>query len=133
MPFVTDTHPLIYFHSGATRKLSRKAMRLFRKAEAGEEMIFVPVIVFMEIDALCQKGHISIGRGSFASWVKGLLDLPGFVAQDITIEIILESTGQALVRDPVDKLILATARHLGLPLITRDARIVESGLVEIAW
>lgn len=31
--------------------------------------------------------------------------------------------------DPADRILVATARVLGLPLVTSDARILESGLV----
>jgi hypothetical protein len=41
--------------------------------------------------------------------------------------------GLTVLPDPSDRLIVATARTLGLPLVSADARIVESGLVEIVW
>jgi PIN domain nuclease of toxin-antitoxin system len=36
-------------------------------------------------------------------------------------------------RDPFDALIVAAARDLRLPLLTRDAAIRESGTVTILW
>lgn len=33
--------------------------------------------------------------------------------------------------DPADRIIVATARVLGVPLVTSDTRIVESGLVRV--
>ncbi len=36
--------------------------------------------------------------------------------------------------DPADRLLVATARHLGIPLVTRDARIIaygEQGFVQV--
>lgn len=35
--------------------------------------------------------------------------------------------------DPFDRVIVATARYHRLPLITRDAEITVSGLVEVIW
>ncbi len=35
--------------------------------------------------------------------------------------------------DPADRLIAATARAEGLSLVTRDARICASGVVETIW
>jgi len=35
--------------------------------------------------------------------------------------------------DPFDRIIVATAKTLGIPLITRDANIADSGLVKVVW
>jgi len=35
--------------------------------------------------------------------------------------------------DPADRFIVATATHLGLPLVTRDAKIASSGAVDTIW
>jgi PIN domain nuclease of toxin-antitoxin system len=131
MPFVTDTHPLVYFHSGKDAKLSRRALRIFRDAEHGRDIIFIPVVVFLEIDALLRRGRIALKEGSLIRWADKLLDYPGFVVQDITLEIALESTAQGLLGDPMDSLIVAAAKVAELPLITSDQRIIESGLVEV--
>jgi PIN domain nuclease of toxin-antitoxin system len=37
------------------------------------------------------------------------------------------------IRDPADRLIVATALHLGIPLVTTDARIRAAGVVETIW
>ncbi len=37
------------------------------------------------------------------------------------------------LRDPYDRLILATAMALAVPLITRDNKIRQSGLVTTIW
>lgn len=35
--------------------------------------------------------------------------------------------------DPADRILVATAIHHGIPLITGDHRIRDSGLVEVVW
>lgn len=35
--------------------------------------------------------------------------------------------------DPFDRIILATARYHNVPLITRDAHLISSGLVATRW
>jgi PIN domain nuclease of toxin-antitoxin system len=37
------------------------------------------------------------------------------------------------LRDPVDLIIMATAVHHGVPLITKDNRIRAAGVVETIW
>ena len=36
-------------------------------------------------------------------------------------------------RDPMDRLIAATARALRIPLVTRDERLIDSLLVDTIW
>lgn len=43
------------------------------------------------------------------------------------------SFGDALHRDPADRLIVATAMELGAPLVTKDAHIQAFGGVETIW
>ncbi len=47
--------------------------------------------------------------------------------------LLLEAATFPIIRDPYDRLIIAQARVAGLPLITGDGRIQESGLVRTVW
>lgn len=38
-----------------------------------------------------------------------------------------------LVGDSADRIIVATALHLGVPLVTKDRKIIDSGLVPTIW
>jgi len=35
--------------------------------------------------------------------------------------------------DPFDRIIVASAQHHALPLLTRDQNISDSGLVKVVW
>ena len=52
---------------------------------------------------------------------------------DLTREQVFEADELRFSRDPFDALIVAAARALELPLITRDAEIVESKAVKAIW
>jgi PIN domain nuclease of toxin-antitoxin system len=47
--------------------------------------------------------------------------------------LLLEASTFTTIRDPYDRLIIAQARVAGLPLITGDGKIHDSGLVRIVW
>ncbi len=51
-----------------------------------------------------------------------------FVDLSLPITIALQQIDRGIVPDMPDRVIAATALHLGLPLITRDAAIKASGL-----
>jgi PIN domain nuclease of toxin-antitoxin system len=37
------------------------------------------------------------------------------------------------IRDPVDRLIVATALHQGVPLVTKDHKIITADVVRTIW
>lgn len=59
----------------------------------------------------------------------------GVVVREITppIAIMVMDLARALPGDPIDRVIVATARAEGLKLVTRDRRIHASGLVDAVW
>jgi len=56
--YVTDTHPLIWYSSGAYRKLSPKARRLFDRAGHAEVLIRVPAMAVWEAGLLEKKSRL---------------------------------------------------------------------------
>ncbi|HET7237449.1 MAG TPA: type II toxin-antitoxin system VapC family toxin [Terrimicrobiaceae bacterium] len=49
----------------------------------------------------------------------------------VSVAIELAALPDTFHRDPADRTIVATARANGLPVLTRERRIIDSGLVEI--
>jgi PIN domain nuclease of toxin-antitoxin system len=49
------------------------------------------------------------------------------------VQLLLEAAALVGIKDPYDRMIVAQARAAGLPLITGDERIRESGLVRTVW
>ncbi len=49
------------------------------------------------------------------------------------MQLLLEAASFTMLADPYDRLIVAQARVAGLPLITGDSKIHESGLVRTVW
>jgi PIN domain nuclease of toxin-antitoxin system len=63
------------------------------------------------------------------AWFATLLAQPGFAQTPLTINIALAASrlpGE-FHQDPADRLLVATARELDVPLVTRDRRILEYG------
>jgi PIN domain nuclease of toxin-antitoxin system len=132
MTYVTDTHALIHRVTGRKQRLGRRARDIFDRVDRGSDAIVVPFTVLEEVLLLSEVGKIHI-RLPFREFVISLdkADNVDLGVNDTTV--LLEAATFTTIRDPYDRMIIAQARVAGLPLITGDARIQESGLVRTVW
>ena len=131
--WVTDTHALIWHLQGA-EQLPSRVQNIFVKTDAGEEQILIPAIVVVEIIYLAEKGRIP--RDAVKN-VVGLLDTHSdnymIAPLDLGVATSLQRIDRDSVPDMPDRIIAATALHLGLPLLTRDMQISGLGFVSVVW
>ena len=61
-----------------------------------------------------------------ATWFQRFMAGPGIKAAAFTAEIAIAASHlpEPLHGDPADRLLIATARHLAMPIVTRDAKII---------
>jgi PIN domain nuclease of toxin-antitoxin system len=128
---VTDTHPLL-FHAAGGGPLGTKAAALFDRCEAREATLYVPAAVMWEVTLLARVARVNLRR-SVRQFFDDLFSNPAFQPLDLTPEQIFLADELRFTRDPFDGLIVAAARSLALPLITRDGLIRESGAVRTVW
>ncbi len=128
---VTDTHPLV-FHAAGGGRLSPKAKAPFAAAEAGEAIVYVPAAVVWEVSMLARIVRINLHR-SVRAFFDDLFSNPAYQPHDLTAAQIFDADELRFTRDPFDGLIVAAARDLALPLVTRDGLIRESGSVKTIW
>ena len=132
MPYVTDTHALVFFATGDLRRMSPKTRRIFERAEAQRDRVHVPVICFFEVALLLEHARLQ-SRLSFEDWHSLIAAHPGLPVEGLTWDDIREARGLAGLADPFDRLIVGTALRLDVPLVTNDERIRDSGLVRTVW
>lgn len=121
---ILDTHAAIWLADG--RPMSGEARSAIEVAAREADSIVVSAITAWEISLLVQRGRIRISM-SVRDWLTALLNLPGVSVGVLTPDILIESNelpGEP-PRDPADRILIATARSLGLPLVTRDKRILD--------
>ncbi len=121
MKVLLDTHVLIWLMEGQSR-LGKRALAVIEKAK-GDEEAFVSAITFLEVGMLEQRGRIDIA-GSALAWRRSVLNAG---IQEIAVDgwIAVEAAGLGVLRDPGDRLIMATALHEDLTLITADQAILD--------
>jgi PIN domain nuclease of toxin-antitoxin system len=129
---VTDSHALIWYAMGPGRRLGRAARALFARAERGEATIYVPTLVLVEVAEAIRRGSLRFD-GGFSHWARALLASGGFVAADLTADVVLEADGLYAIRERGDRLIAATAVHLECPLITRDPALARVPSLATVW
>jgi len=130
MPYVTDTHSLIWFMTDDP-KLSIKAKSAFEKADKGQDDIFIPCITFFELLYLTEKRKLAL---DFESFIAIISSSKNYKVEPLCLPIIEKSRllPREDIPDPWDRLIAATSMHLGLPLITHDKSLQRMGL-KIVW
>jgi PIN domain nuclease of toxin-antitoxin system len=127
----TDTHGLIYY-SNRNPRLGAHAARWFAAAELQQTLIYVPAAVLWEMSLLSRTGRIVLRRPQREIF-SDLFSNPAFQFHDLTREQIEAASELRFNRDPFDALIVAAAKSLHVPLITRDAEIRGSGDVRVIW
>jgi PIN domain nuclease of toxin-antitoxin system len=129
---VTDTHALMWWSRGDVKKLGRTARSLFEKTEAGRAAVYVPVFSLIEVAEAMRRGFFEPTL-SFEAWTRQLLASGAFIAVDLGPDILYEAEALYAIPERGDRLIAATAVHLGYPLITKDSAIKGIRGIETIW
>ena len=128
---VTDTHALL-FHAAAARALGRRAAAHFEACERQQGLVYVPMAVVWEVSLLARASRINLRR-PVREFFGDLFSNPAYHPYELGPEQVYLADELRFTRDPFDALIVASARLLDLPLLTRDADIRASGTVRVIW
>jgi len=124
-PFLlVDTHTLIWMMEEAPRLGAQTAEALNR---AGwENRIVISAITPWEIGLLVGKGRLQLGA-DVMQWIRVALSKPGVHLAPLEPEIAVASSRLPFEMhgDPADRILVATARHLGATLVTADDALLE--------
>jgi len=121
---VLDTHVLVWAVNDE-RRLGAEARAAI--AAAGEtDEIGISAITPWEIALLAESGRLRLAQEAGA-WIRAALALPGIRLLPIDPAIATDSARLpgALRADPADRLLVATARQCGAPLLTADFAILS--------
>lgn len=129
---VTDAHALIWYARSAWKKLGPEARRVYARADDGNAAVYVPAVALVEIAEAGRRGMLRFPHG-FALWTTQLFSSGKFFPVDLDVEIILRAEELYDIPERGDRLIAATAAHLGLPLLTRDPEIGRAAGVRVLW
>jgi len=131
MPAVLDTHAAIWYLLDA-KNLSQTVFSLIDGAAARGMPTFISAVSLVEVVYLVERGRIA--ADAFERFTQEIdQQNPAFtvVPVDSLIASTLRRIPRELVPDMPDRIIAATALHLGLPLVTRDRRLQAAGIQTI--
>jgi len=130
---VLDTHVWIWW-LGDKVKLSPPAQQRIEVEMQQNSTLVLSSISAWEIAMLVKKGRLELTL-NVRDWIRKTEGLPfvRFVPVDNTVLLrSVELPGQ-FHNDPADRMIVATALTMGLPIVTQDSKIRSYEHVETCW
>lgn len=128
MDYLADTVTIIRHFSG-TGRIGRKARTILEGVEKGDHHLFLSTVSLVEILYLSEKKRILINLGESLDIID---DSANYSIVDLTTEIV-KFAEKIDFPEIFDRLIISTARYLGVHILTSDRAIRSSGFVEAVW
>ncbi|MEQ8190104.1 MAG: PIN domain-containing protein [Candidatus Eremiobacterota bacterium] len=128
MEYLADTVAVLRFLAD-TGKIGSKARKIFEETEKGEHIIWISIISIVEIMYLAEKNRIPVNLEDFIEKIKVNRN---YKLIDLDLDIV-RTANRLSGLELHDRLIVATAKYMDIPLITSDSIITNSGFIEILW
>ena len=127
-----DTHVAIWWLAEPSN-LSSAAKRAIR-AHSTPGGIAVSTISVLEIATAVRRGRLQFS-GPFEQWLSDMCCIPELRLEPVSVEIaaLAGSLSDPMHGDPADRLIVATASILGVPLVTADERLRSLSTLATIW
>ncbi len=128
MEYLADTVAIIRHLSG-TGKIGKAAKEILKAADRGENIVYISIISLVEIMYLSEGHKIPV---DFKTTHNKILKSENYQIIDLDMGIVEVAKG---VKDLElhDRLIVATAKYLKIPILTCDISIQDSDAIEAIW
>lgn len=129
---VADSHAIVWYVQGSTR-LSAPARAALVEAEAAGDLV-VSVATLLDLWYVTQS-TAGVTEDQLQTLQDRLVSSEKVTLEPLSLNVATAAMGfaRAVLPDPWDRVIVATALALHAPLVSRDRAIARSGLVSTIW
>ncbi len=133
MEYVADAHAIVW-HLFARQRLGKAAEAVLEDADTGQAKIFIPAVALAEMIMVVEKQRLPGATMPLLEIELGLMQQSAnYEFLPLLPDLVIVSRTLTAIHEIFDRLIVAEALRLNLPLITRDSVIRSSGLVNVVW
>jgi PIN domain nuclease of toxin-antitoxin system len=125
-PLLLDTNAAIWIMRD--EPLARTAQDAMNAARQSSTDVIVSPVTALEVGQLVSRNRLSLSATP-RGWFERLLAIPGMRLADLSPEILIAASflPGTPPRDPMDRILIATAREFAATLVTRDRAIIAYG------
>jgi PIN domain nuclease of toxin-antitoxin system len=125
-PLLLDTCVLIFLTEKTP--LAQAAVDLLQAASESEGVTYISAVSAWEVGMLVSRGRLKLLIRP-ERWFANLFEAPGVKLAEMPADLLIASSylPGTPPKDPMDRIIAATARDLGATLITRDRALLAYG------
>ena len=128
MDYLADTVTIIR-HFSRSGSIGKRVRGILSDAEQGKHRIFLSVLSLVEIMYLSKKNRITI---DLAEVIRLVNSSDNYCIVELGPDIVTIADSIEFY-ELFDRLIIATACFLDIPLLTPDSEIRKSGLATVIW
>ena len=131
-PTLLDTHAWVWWVT-EDRRLSARARSVIT-ARLSKGAVWISLISVWEVAKKVEKQQLVLDR-PLDQWLDEATTVPGLGVWEMTRPILVQACElpQPFHGDPADQVLVATARHRGAVVVSKDQRIRHYAHVQSVW
>jgi PIN domain nuclease of toxin-antitoxin system len=129
MNYLADTVAIVR-HLGKRRKLGKDADKILTEADDGLHHIYISTITLMEVLYLAEANRIAI---SLFQLISHISSGKNYSIVPVDEAVVLTAVAITDVPELHDRIIVASAKYLDVPILTADAIISKSAHIQTVW
>lgn len=129
MEYLADTVAIVR-HLRSHPALGPQAAQILREADAGRHHVYISAITLMEVLYLSEAKRVAVRLDELIEHVSGS---GNYEIVPVNADVVLAAAEVDDVPELHDRIIVGTAKWLGVPILTGDGIMSKSSHVQTIW